>query len=370
VNRDYERRRDLLLLHADSPPPWTPAAVPGCILYGGGYQEARATRGAAPTIINGTFADASGWALGADWSIGGGVASVNTASTDVRINQQAGLIAGNRYQVGWGIPSWTSGVWIRCMIGSGDARPDRAAAGTYLEEATCTGTAWLYFRANQAVASVDNVTASNLSLQSYTPAFTTVAGSVLAQATATAQPWAGALGIMGDGGDGLAWNAAASNVKCLHDGSGGTFIMAVRPSVINAANFVAATAPTAAYHGVRIGYTHGPGLRVSVGNGSGVFDVDTTVATPLVVGTTYVLTYRVAAGANGVTLRKNGANIITAALTAPSAADPTSALHFGIQVAGGAGVNGTFGHPFVANRVLTDAECTAVENYILAQATL
>jgi hypothetical protein len=175
---------------------------------------------------------------------------------------------------------------------------------------------------------------------------------------------------MGDGGDGLAWNAAASNVKCLHDGSGGTFIMAVRPSVINAANLVAATAPTAAYHGVRIGYTNGPGLRVSVGNGSGVFDVDTTVATPLVVGTTYVLTYRVAAGANGVTLRKNGANIITAALTAPSAADPTSALHFGIQVAGGAGVNGTFGHPFVANRVLTDAECTAVENYILAQATL
>ncbi len=29
MNRDYERRRDLLLLHADSPPPWTPAAVPG-----------------------------------------------------------------------------------------------------------------------------------------------------------------------------------------------------------------------------------------------------------------------------------------------------------------------------------------------------
>jgi hypothetical protein len=27
VNRDYERRRDLLLLHADSPPPWTPAAL-------------------------------------------------------------------------------------------------------------------------------------------------------------------------------------------------------------------------------------------------------------------------------------------------------------------------------------------------------
>lgn len=27
MNRDYERRRDLLLLHADSPPPWTPAAL-------------------------------------------------------------------------------------------------------------------------------------------------------------------------------------------------------------------------------------------------------------------------------------------------------------------------------------------------------
>jgi hypothetical protein len=33
VNRDYERRRDLLLLHADSPPPWTPAAL-GAALVG------------------------------------------------------------------------------------------------------------------------------------------------------------------------------------------------------------------------------------------------------------------------------------------------------------------------------------------------
>jgi hypothetical protein len=33
VNRDYERRRDLLLLHADSPPPWTPAAL-GAALAG------------------------------------------------------------------------------------------------------------------------------------------------------------------------------------------------------------------------------------------------------------------------------------------------------------------------------------------------
>lgn len=71
MNRDYERRRDLLLLHADSPPPWTPAAVPGYELdldatkgitldagrvsawidqSGKGHNCAQATAGQRPTV--------------------------------------------------------------------------------------------------------------------------------------------------------------------------------------------------------------------------------------------------------------------------------------------------------------------------------
>lgn len=56
-----------------------------------------------------------------------------------------------------------------------------------------------------------------------------------------------------------------------------------------------------------------------------------------------------------------------ATINSPSVADPTTALKIGSD--GTYNVDGIVGHPFVANRVLTDAECTAVENYILAQAT-
>jgi len=369
-----------------APPPWTPAAIPGCILYGGAYEEARATRRAQPTLLDGACEDVTKWGAvnsAALSNIAGGVAGncmhvVRNGVASPRARQVA-LISGNRYAVtGWGRGDGVRG-YPYFLLGSTIPKLGAIAANwqDLSGEVTATGTEFDCTVGSAATdgdfADFDSLTLRNLSLTSYAPQFTTVAGSVLAQATATAQPWVSSdgLGIRFQGGDLLQWNAAASNVKCLHDGTGGTLIVAVRPNALNAQNVVAATMNSAAAVGIMLLYDNANNVSIWIANGSGAFNVNATAATPIAIGNTYVLTLRVASGAGGVTVRKNGVNVIASALTAPSAADPAWAPRFGSPAAGsGAGIDGILGHPFVANRVLTDAECAQAEAYILAQATL
>jgi hypothetical protein len=344
--------------------------VPGCILYGGGYQEARAVRAAQPNILNAEFTDGSAWSLGTGWSIADGKAT-HAAGAGGNLTQDV-FVIGNRYSVPWTL---NSSNMVQMLIGSASVGPNRGP-GSFVEEMTCTGSATLfvYPETRACVLESVGVGARNLSLQSYTPAFTTIPGSVLAQATPTAQPWVSSdgLGIRYKGGDMLQWSAAASAVKCLHDGTGGTLIVAVRPSVVNAVNVLAATCTNvdAAAVGAHIFFT-ATEAKLIVGNGTGIWSINVDTPAAFSAGNTYVFTLRIASGDNNARLRVNGASILTTTLNAPSAADPQGAFRIGAQSAGSTqNVDGIIGHPFVANRVLTDAECTAVENYILAQATL
>jgi hypothetical protein len=374
-----------------SPPPWTPAAVPGCILYGGAYQEARATFNTQPsqTDLNMELAGVANWPP-YNSAITKQTAHPHTGSQHLRTTQlgggvthgaatRTGLIAGNRYLLG---------VWV---YGDGSTQPKLSNGATWTDMATAAA-AWqffskeftdtsgtIYLGANPwvpgAYVDLDDVTLSNLSLQSYTPAYTTIPGSVLAQATPTAQPWVSSdgLGIRYQGGDRLQWSAAKSNCKCLHDGTGATVIIAARLSTLNDANWLFSTCSLGNLGVIGMGFAvlKPNQIKMSFGNNSGNPLQVMLAATPIDIDTLYVFTIRIAAGADGVTIRKNGVNVLTGTLDSPNPGDPTTSLGIGAQTAGAsAGANGVIGHTFVANRVLTDAECTAVENYILAQATL
>lgn len=364
---------------------WTPAIIPGCILYAGAYEEARATRATQPVLLDGACEDVSRWEAysGALLSnqpggVSGNCMRVAYNGAENPIAGQSIGIVGNRYRAsGWfrGDGAKPPEVLVFNSLALGLASnewqsfaADQTMGASGIFGLRCTTTAAGY-------AEFDSITLSNLSLASYTPLYTTIPGSVLAQATATAQPWVSSdgLGIRYQGGDLLQWSAAKSNYRCLHDGTGGTLIFAVRPSVINASNWAAASCVVdTSTIGVGLTYNNANIAILYVCNGSGTaYALAANASTTIAVGNTYVFTVRTAAGANGVTVRKNGTGIITGTLASPSASDSSSALSFGAYHAGSASsVDGIVGHPFVANRVLTDAECTAVENYILAQATL
>jgi hypothetical protein len=364
--------------------PWTPAAVPDCMLYVGAYQEARATRANAPVIADLSMdaADAAAWtasnatlaksavapAQGTRWL------EVTASAAYGSAYQNTVLVIGNRYAAtGYGKGDGGTGT-TKVGFGSGTLLPWSTASAAWQSctaEGTAAGTTAFYMLAPKAGGSIvgfDGMAVANLSLQSYTPAYTTIPGSVLAQATATAQPWAGALGMMFDG-DLMPWNAAASNVKCGHDGTGGTFGFAYRPTTLNAENRIIATAATAVGNvGVTVSCTNANTIRVRVMNGGGAYDYDSgDVACPIAINTTYAMVLRVASGAGGVSLRVNGTEVISGALTAPSAANPTTGLMLGGDAVGAAqNITGYIGQVWVVQRAITVAECAQYESTVAA----
>jgi hypothetical protein len=385
---EFERRRKLLLQYAADSPPWTPASVPGCILYGGAYLEARATRAGQPTLYT-AAADytpsnaAIVLADDADVPTGLSGTSIKATVSDAssRWGSRAGVyIIGNRYAAEWWGKSNGSASILLTDGSAGNLFGSTTDAAWALKsgESTVTSASLILLRSATAAGSVayfKPVSLRNLSLQQYTPLYTTIPGSVLAQAGPTAQPWVSSdgLGIRYQGGDLLQWSAAASAVKCLHDGTGGTLIVAVRPSVLNATNVFASTCSQAFDQiGVCPWFTNTNILRLRINNGSGIADVDATaVAVTFAAGAVYAMAIRVSAGVDGVAVFQNGVRKITATLTAPTAANPTNPLSIGAPSAGSSiGIDGLCGHPAVYNRALSDAEIVQVSNYILAQATL
>jgi hypothetical protein len=372
------------ILACGSPPPWTPAAVSGCILYGGGYQEARAVRAAQPVLVDGDMeaAGVAAWKLRENSALakqGDPYAGLqclrltNAGFANRYTDQAVGAITGNRYRI------------TGAARGDGSAHPRIGLGSTGYEWIGTTSNMWqpvsgdynwtanesifLYaYGADTKYAEFDALTLTNLSLQSYTPQYTTIPGSVLAQASATAQPWAGALGMMFDG-DVMLWNAAASNVKCAHDGTGGTFGFAYRPTTLKAENRIIATAATAVGNvGVTVSCTNANTVRVRVMNGGGAYDYDSgDVACAIAINNTYAMVLRVASGAGGVSLRVNGTEVISGALTAPSAADPTTGLMLGGDAVGAAtNITGYLGQVWVVQRAITVAECAQYESTVAA----
>jgi hypothetical protein len=369
-----------------SPPPWTPAAVPGCILYAGAYQEARATRAEQPTLVDGDMeaAGVAAWtAMNAATLSKQGDAHAGSQCLRVAHNgtanpfaRQVVLVNGNRYQ--YSVAARGDGTKAPVVfVGTPSSVPGLTSSNAWQVKtgditAQATEFALMCLTAAAGYAEFDSLTLANLSLQSYTPAFTTIPGSVLAQASATAQPWVSSdgLGVMYQA-DSLVWSAAASVLKCMHTGTGGTFGFRVKPKALNAFQFAAGNIQDGANPGFFIAYTNANQVRCAVSKGGGPYDYDSgNVACPIAIDGTYTMIMRVASGAGGVSLRVNGTEIISGALTAPSAGDPVNALSIGAGPSVSLPINGICGHVFAANRAIAVAECVQLETYIAAQATL
>lgn len=350
---------------------WNPSVVSNCILYAGAYSEAKATRNTQPTIVNANFTDTSGWTLGTGWSIANGVAT-HAAGAQGELTQSV-FTVGNRYSVPWVL---NSSNMVQMLIGSASVGPNRGA-GIFVEEMTCTGSnvLFIYPETRACVLESVGVGAANLSINSYTPQFTAVAGSVLSQSTDTAKPWVSSdgLGIRYQEGDCLTWSAAPSFAKCLHDGTGGTLIIAVKPSVINNYNYLIGNIGDGNpnYPGILFGYFKTNELYLVVSKGTTPYDLEATFSGTIAANNTYVFAIRIASGTNGVNVFQNGVKKYTGSLTAPSSANPNLPISIGSLGAGlPTGINGIVGQPFIANRALTDDEIVKISKFILAQPIL
>jgi len=368
-----------------APPPWTPAAL-SPTLWLGAYEEARGTRNTAP-VPDDWDMEAAGvarWALAS----AGGVPTkeanapyVGTQCMKITVTgdghgvfQANKLTLGNRYQVSAAIQS--DGV-VRGGVCIGVAGVNVIFSGTstdwtvFTGDSTAESVAYRPFINSVGAAAgffrVDDMRIVNLSLRSYLPRI----GAALSQATPTAMPWAGALGMMFDG-DLLPWGGAA-DAKCLHTGDGGSLGWQYRPTTLKAENRIVATAATAVGNvGVCVSCTNANTIRVRVMNGGGAYDYDSgDVACNIAINNTYTMVLRVATGAGGVSLRVNGVEVISGALTAPSAANATTGLMFGGDAAGAAtNVTGYIGKGLLVPRALTVAECAQFEAYCAGGATL
>ena len=137
------------------PPAWTPAAIPGCILYAGAYQEARATRAAQPTIPG------AGWS-GTNWAGSGLGPYTHTAGSTANLSNTV-LTVGNRYSTAHVISGRAAGT-VTHYDGTA-AGTARSADGTYTDELTCAGSgASIWTPSNDFDGAVLVDAISNLSL--------------------------------------------------------------------------------------------------------------------------------------------------------------------------------------------------------------
>ncbi len=362
-------------------PPWTPAAL-SPTLWLGAYEEARATKAAQPVLVDGDM-EAAGTAAwnpvrcvltketGAPHS---GVRSLRlTVNSDAYIQyaNQSILTVGHRLSLAaYAKTDSSRSVIVGDNVVSPTAKTIGTAWDTVAKEWTCAHKALLLGADTIPIGAwveFDDLTLANLSITSYTPKI----GAALTQATATAMPWAAALGMMFDG-DLMPWGGAA-DAKCMHTGDGGSLGWQYRPTTLKAENRIVATAATAVGNvGVTVSCTNANTIRVRVMNGGAAYDYDSgDVACAIAINTTYTMVLRVATGAGGVSLRVNGVEVISGALTAPSAANATTGLMFGGDAAGAASnVTGYIGKGLLVPRALTVAECAQFEAYCAAGATL
>lgn len=117
-------------------------------------------------VLNGSFLDSSVWNLPAEWSISGGIATANNASSgaDKYMTQTAPIVAGKAYQVTYTILNRTQG-GARILVGNSGTTTVRFANGTYTENVVAVGNTTLYVVANSGfVGSIDNVSVVQLNI--------------------------------------------------------------------------------------------------------------------------------------------------------------------------------------------------------------
>ena len=115
-------------------------------------------------ITNGDFATDSGWGLGSDWSIAGGVASA-TNSTNDNLRQNRTLVDGKSYLITFTIVSISSGaVLVRFGGDTQVSSEEFSEVGTYtvILEANSTSTSFIIRSRDSFTGSIDNVSVKEI----------------------------------------------------------------------------------------------------------------------------------------------------------------------------------------------------------------
>ena len=115
-------------------------------------------------ITNGDFATDSGWGLGSDWSIAGGVASA-TNSTNDNLRQNRTLVDGKSYLITFTIVSISSGaVLVRFGGDTQVSSEEFSEVGTYtvILEANSTSTSFILRSRDTFTGSIDNVSVKEI----------------------------------------------------------------------------------------------------------------------------------------------------------------------------------------------------------------
>ena len=128
-------------------------------------------------VTNGDFATDSGWSNQAGWTIGGGVASVNSSVAGSTYIRQGSTVIGRMYQITFEVTSFTSGA-LYATAGSAASGGPITSTGVYtrLALANTTQGFGVYAAGSTAIASIDNISVVE------------VAGSHATQPTSTKRP--------------------------------------------------------------------------------------------------------------------------------------------------------------------------------------
>lgn len=370
----------LLAAKQSSVIPWTPAAIPGCILHLGSYAESRATRATQPTPDDWDMerADTTRWVPNGSCTVskeisdpspaGGQWLKVTRSAVDYYIQQWNVAITGNRYRLrGWMKTSGCNGVYFA----PGVAIPGSASWVAVNDEQTWGGT-YFYLGCNGGVAGAwsgwDGIQLENLSVTAYTPAFTTISGAALGQSSAAYMPWidqtVGALRFDGTA-DNISLSGALSSWKCLHDGTGVTVLIALKRTT--SGDYILSTDNAINTNvGVSLLRASDPGtVELRVHNGSGT-PVCTVTQTGLTINTPHVLEYSLST-ADGAEITVDGVSNASGLTGSCSWSNPTYAPMFMARQDGGWMAGYLYDILVIARRLApTDPERVAARRYMAA----
>lgn len=110
--------------------------------------------------VNGDFSADSNWNKGAGWSIGGGVASCASGSTDIQQSVLNNIEVGQQVRITFDVLNYVSGT-VTPLAGAATGTA-RSANGTYSEVLTWTSGSNLAFRSASFVGDIDNVQVEKL----------------------------------------------------------------------------------------------------------------------------------------------------------------------------------------------------------------
>lgn len=125
-------------------------------------------------VANSTFDSSTGWAMGAGWSISGGVAVGTATGTGATFNyNSATLTQGKAYKTTFTISGYTSGS-ITMQVGNGTAGTYRSADGTYTQT-LIAGSSTTQIQMNVGTSftgNIDNVSVTELNIPSTSATYT------------------------------------------------------------------------------------------------------------------------------------------------------------------------------------------------------